>query len=126
MPQKRLPSIADRAVCDDAAKWRAGIRWDNVVEKVWKDLGGIQEDIQQCMEKFGGASQSIRKDRSRGKASAEKQGERRRTLEIYGGLRKEIGMKNVLARPTGLRANAETAIPCSGPGPARKKTEVYQ
>ena len=23
---------------------RAGVRWDRVVEKVWKDIGGNQED----------------------------------------------------------------------------------
>ena len=28
-------------------------------------------------------------------------------------------MKNVFARPNGLRENAETAISCRGPGPAR-------
>ena len=35
-------------------------------------------------------------------------------------------MKTYLfAQPNGLRENAETAISCRGPGPARKKTEVY-
>ena len=32
----------------------------------------------------------------------------------------------VFARPNGLRENADTAISGSGPGPARKKKEVYQ
>ena len=39
-PEKRLPAIADRAVWEKITKGRAGIRWDNVVEKIWKDLGG--------------------------------------------------------------------------------------
>ena len=43
-------------------------------------------------------------------------------FKIYGGLREE----NVLARPNGLRENAETAISCRGPGPARTKKEVCQ
>ena len=32
---------------------RAGIRWDSVVEKVWKDRGRNIEDIL-SIEKFGG------------------------------------------------------------------------
>ena len=36
MPKKRLPAIADRAVWEKVTKGRAGIRWDSVVEKVWK------------------------------------------------------------------------------------------
>ena len=45
MPQKRLPAIADRAVWEKLTKGRAGIRWDSVVEKVWKDIGDNQEDM---------------------------------------------------------------------------------
>ena len=37
MPEKRLPAIVDRAVWEKTTKGRAGIRWDNVVEKIWKD-----------------------------------------------------------------------------------------
>ena len=40
MPKKRLPAIADRAVWEKVTKGRAGIRWDSVVEKVWKDIRG--------------------------------------------------------------------------------------
>ena len=32
----------------------------------------------------------------------------------------------MFARPNELRENAETAISCGGPGPARNKKEVYQ
>ena len=31
---------------------RAGIRWDTVVEKIWKDLVGDQEEVL-FIEKFG-------------------------------------------------------------------------
>ena len=31
---------------------------------------------------------------------------------------------NVFVRPNGLRENAETAVSCRGPGPARKKKKV--
>ena len=44
-PKKLLPAIADRAVWEKVSKGRAGIRWDSVVEKVWKDMGGNQEEI---------------------------------------------------------------------------------
>ena len=38
MPKKRLPAIVDGAVREKVTKGRAGIRWDSVVEKVWKDV----------------------------------------------------------------------------------------
>ena len=34
-------------------KGRAGIRWDNVVEKIWKDIGEDQQEVP-CTDKFGG------------------------------------------------------------------------
>ena len=43
MPKKRLPAIADRDVWEKVTKGRAGIRWDSVVEKVWKYIGGNQK-----------------------------------------------------------------------------------
>ena len=33
--------------------------------------------------------------------------------------------ENVFARPNRLRENPETAISCRGPGPAKKRKEVY-
>ena len=53
MPEKKLPAIADDAVWEKIAKGRAGIRWDKVVEKIWKDIGGDQEEILST-EKFAG------------------------------------------------------------------------
>ena len=37
------------------------------------------------------------------------------------GVKRRNRNENVLAQPDGLRENAETAISCRGPGPARKK-----
>ena len=45
MLEKRLPAIVDRAVWEKKTKGRAGIRWDNVVEKIRKDLGEDHEEI---------------------------------------------------------------------------------
>ena len=53
IPEKKLPAIADRAVWEKITKGRAGIRWDNVVKKICKDLGGDQEKVL-SLNKFGG------------------------------------------------------------------------
>ena len=45
MQKTRLPTIVDGAVWEEVTKGRAGIRWGNVVEKVWKDIGGNQEEV---------------------------------------------------------------------------------
>ena len=50
MPKKRLLAIADRAVREKVTKGRAGIKWDSLVEKVWKDIGRNQEEIQKQKE----------------------------------------------------------------------------
>ena len=55
----RKPAIADRAIGDKLTKGRAGIRWDNVVEKVWKDIGGNQEEIL-SIEKFAGYKTEVK------------------------------------------------------------------
>ena len=53
MPEKRLPAIVDRAAWQKTTKGRTGKRWNNVVERIWKDLGGDQEEVL-SIEKFGG------------------------------------------------------------------------
>ena len=60
MPKKRLPAIADRAVWEKVKRARAGIRWDSVVEKAWKDIGGNQEEILLSIEKFGGYKTEVK------------------------------------------------------------------
>ena len=59
MPGKRLPAIVDRAVWEKIRKGRAEIRWDNVVEKIWKDLGRDQEEVL-SIEKFGGYKTEVK------------------------------------------------------------------
>ena len=84
MPKKRLPAIVDRAVWEKVTKGRAGIRWDGVVEKVWKDIGGNQEEMMSA-GKFGRYKAEVeerieRRERLalRNKVESEKH------LEIYG------------------------------------------
>ena len=122
MPKKRLPVIADRAVWEKVTKGRAGIRWDSVVDKVWKDIGGNQQEIM-SIEKLRGTRKKL-KDRNKGKASAKKQGERGGIVRDLRGVKRRNRNENVFARPSGL--NTETAIACRGPGPTRKKKEVCQ
>ena len=59
MPEKRLPAIGDRAVWEKITIGRAGIRWDNVVEKIWEDSGGDQEEVLST-EKFGGFKTEVK------------------------------------------------------------------
>ena len=59
MPKKRLPAIPDRAVWEKVTKGRAEIRWDSVVEKAWKDVGGNQEEMLST-EKFGGYKTKVK------------------------------------------------------------------
>ena len=52
--------IPDRAVWEKVTKGRAGIRWNSVVEKVWKDIGGNQEEIL-SIENFAGCKKAAQK-----------------------------------------------------------------
>lgn len=40
MPRNRLPAEIDRVVWKKVTKRQAGIRWDSIVKKVWKGIGG--------------------------------------------------------------------------------------
>ena len=74
MSRKRLPARADRAVWEKVTEGRVGIKWDSIVDKVWKDKGNQEEIL--SMEKFGGCKTgSTRKARKKGMASAKKQDE---------------------------------------------------
>ena len=77
-------------------------------------------------EACGVRDRDTRKDISKGKASAKQQSEGGGTLRDLRRVKRKNRNENFFARPIGLRENAETAISCRGPGPARKKKEVYQ
>ena len=59
MPEKRLPDIVDRAVWEKITRGRAGIRWDNVVWKMWTDLGGDKKEAL-SVEKSGGYKTEVK------------------------------------------------------------------
>ena len=99
MPKKRLSAIGDIAVWEKVTKGRAGIRWDSVVEKVWKDIGENQEEIL-SIEKFAGCKTEIKeKIEIRERLALRNKVKEKQHLEIYGGLREEIGMKTYLHGP---------------------------
>ena len=72
MPEKRLPAIVDRAVWEKITKGRAGIRWGNVVEKIWKKyrgrprIGTVYREIRRAQDR------SKRENRRKGKGSVKK------------------------------------------------------
>ena len=51
MPETRLPAIVDRAVWEKITQGRAGIRWTNVAEQIWKDLGGETKKRYYCLQR---------------------------------------------------------------------------
>ena len=99
MPEKRLPVIVGRAVCEKITKGRAGIRWNNVVEKIWKDLGGDQEEVL-SIENFGGYKTEVKERREeRERLALRNKVKEEKHLEICGGLREAIGMNTCLHGP---------------------------
>ena len=64
-----MPVIADRAVWEKVTKERAGIGWDSVVEKVWKDIGRNQQHML-SIEKFGGYTTEVKETIERRKRLA--------------------------------------------------------
>jgi len=54
-----LPTIVDRTVWNKRTKGQAGIRWDRVVENVWKEIGGNQDEIM-SIDEGGGYKTKVR------------------------------------------------------------------
>ena len=94
-----MPAIVDRAVWEKVTKGRAGIGWDGVVEKVWKDIGGNQEEVMSA-GKFGRYKAEVEEIiKRRERPALRNKVESGKHLEIYGGLSEGIGMKTFLHGP---------------------------
>ena len=95
-----MPAIVDRAVWEKVTKERAGIRWDRVVEKVWKDIGVNQEDVMSA-GKFGRYKAEVEEmiERRETLALRNKVESKKKHLEIYGGQREGIIIKAYLHGP---------------------------
>ena len=101
-------------------KGRAGIKWDDVVEKIWKDLGGEQEEVL-SIEKLDGYKTEVNERIGERERLALRNKVKEKHLDIYGGLREDIGVKTYLHGPMDYAKKLKTAISCRGPGPTRKK-----
>ena len=111
MPEKRLPAIGDDAVWEKITRVRAGIRWDDVVEKRWQDIGGDQEEVLPT-EKFGGYKTEGNKTiEERGRQALRNRVKEERLVEIYGGLREDIGMKTLLHGPMDYAKKLNLRVP---------------
>ena len=101
MPEKRLPAIVDRAVWEKTTKGQAGIRWDNVIGRIWKDLGGgARRGTVLSVEKFGGCKTGVKERiEERQRLALRNKVKEEKNLEIYGGLREDIEMKTYLHGP---------------------------
>ena len=78
------------------ASWN---RWDSVVEKVRKHIGGNREEIL-SIEKFAGYKTEVKeKIEIREKLALRNKVKEEELLEIYAGLREEIKMKTYLRGP---------------------------
>ena len=97
------------------------------MEKIWKDLGGDQEEVL-SIEKFGGCKAEVKErieERERQTLRTKVKEEKYSEIDIRG-VEGRYWNENVSARPNGLRAKFETAISCRGPGSTRKKRKIYQ
>ena len=91
MPEKRLPATADRAICEKITRGRAGIRWDSVVEKIWKNSGGDQDEVR-SNEKFGGYKTEVKaRIDERERLALRNKVKEEKKFKIHGELREDIG-----------------------------------
>ena len=82
-----MPAIVDRAVREKVTKGRAGIRRDNVVESVWQDIGGNQEE-EMSTGRFGRYYAEVEEGiEIRERLALRTKVESESQLEINGGLR---------------------------------------
>ena len=79
-----MPATVDRAVWEKVVERRAGLRWDSVAEKVWKDIGGNQEEMMPP-DKFGRYTAGVEERIDRGRLSLRNKVKSEKHSEIYGG-----------------------------------------
>ncbi|CAB1109618.1 unnamed protein product [Ectocarpus sp. CCAP 1310/34] len=98
MSDDRLPAMVDKAAWGKATPGKKGIRWDKVVERVWKEIGDEEETLD--TEGFGGFKKKVKEMlESREEATLRKKVRSEDHLETYGKLKEGIGMKSYLDGP---------------------------
>ena len=109
MQRKRLPAIVDMFVWEKRTKGKAGIRWDKVVENIWKEIGGnVRDNVHKGRR--GVQNKSKRHDRIKGKESAETGSRRGRAPQDIWRVERGDKNENIPTRPNGLCEKLETAI----------------
>ena len=101
MPENRLPAIADKAVWEKIRKGRAGIGWDDVVDKIWKAFKG-RPRRGTVYEEFDGYAITQVKERieERERLALRNKVKEEKHLEKYGGVEGRYwGMKTYLHGP---------------------------
>ena len=124
MPKKRLPAIVGRTVWEKVTAGRAGLRWNSVVEKVWKDVGANHEEAMPVEKSGRWKTEVAERIKIREILALRSKVKSEKHLGVYEVKRRD--RKENVARPNGLCENAATTISCRGPGTARKKHEVNQ
>ena len=118
-----MATIAYSAERNKETTGRDKVRWYRVVERVWKDIEGNQEEIL-ATGRFAGYKTKVKEIiEIRERPALRNKVEEENTLRYTGRYEKRWD-ENVISRPNGLRDNAEIAIVCTGPGPPRKKEQV--
>ena len=97
MPEKRSPAIADMAVGEKITKGRAGTRWDNVFEKMEGVRGRPRKGT--VYKKVWRVQDRSKITNRRERLTLRTKVEEEKHLEIYRGLREDIGMKTCLHGP---------------------------
>ena len=78
---------------------RAGMRSDNVVEKIWKGLGGDQEEVLSTDKRGGYKTEVEDRIEERERQALSNKVKEERHSEIYGGFKEYIEMKTCLHVP---------------------------
>ncbi|CAB1100395.1 unnamed protein product [Ectocarpus sp. CCAP 1310/34] len=90
--------VLRKAAWGKATPGNKGIRWDKVVERVWKEIGDEEETLD--TKGFGGFKKKVKEMlESREEATLRKKVRSEDHLEIYGKLKEGIGMKSYLDGP---------------------------
>ena len=86
-----MPAIVDRFVWEKRTKGKAGIRWDKVVENIWKEIGRNKKEIIMSIEDVGEYKTKVSDMiELRERKSLRQKVEEEEHLRIYGGLREGI------------------------------------
>ena len=100
MPKQRLPAIANRAVWEKVTKGRAGVRWDNVVDTVWKEVPGRRKPRRHTVHwEDWGFKTEVKERIEMSESLALKRRWKGEHLEIYTRLRQQIVIKIYSHRP---------------------------